>query len=294
MTIKEDSYYDILGIDTNASKEEVRSAYRRLALLFHPDKCQEGQAHDATRFLKIKEAYEVLSDDFKKNVYDSGFSNIGNLNVNWHDFMNSILVMLMHVYNKWKEHKQNAIIIPINILLEDIYNKKVKKLVVNVKRLDLKLQELVDSSVTLYMSLLNFSNEYTFENVGDENMYGVKNDIIIKVNIIDKPNLYIDKVLSRWDLCYEKEITLYDYYFTNSFEIPFLNDEIVTVSYTSGKRVTVIHGLGLPYMEDNNEKRGDLFVHFTLKLPPSLPPCPEDNDSKEIKDILQKYFHLEN
>ncbi|MBU3957108.1 DnaJ domain-containing protein [Patescibacteria group bacterium] len=61
-------YYDILGVSKNTSKEEIRKAYRKLALQWHPDRNKTSQAND--KFKEINEAYEVLSDPKKKETYD--------------------------------------------------------------------------------------------------------------------------------------------------------------------------------------------------------------------------------
>lgn len=67
MSTKRD-YYDILGVSKNASKEEIRKAYRKLALQWHPDRNKSSNAND--KFKEINEAYEVLSDPKKKETYD--------------------------------------------------------------------------------------------------------------------------------------------------------------------------------------------------------------------------------
>ena len=61
-------YYDILGVSKNASKEEIKKAYRKLALQYHPDRNKTSKAND--KFKEINEAYEVLSDPKKKSTYD--------------------------------------------------------------------------------------------------------------------------------------------------------------------------------------------------------------------------------
>ncbi|WP_026065238.1 molecular chaperone DnaJ [Amphibacillus jilinensis] len=61
-------YYDVLGIDKNASKDEIKKAYRKLARKYHPDVNKETDAPD--KFKEAKEAYEVLNNDQKRAQYD--------------------------------------------------------------------------------------------------------------------------------------------------------------------------------------------------------------------------------
>lgn len=61
-------YYDILGVSRGATKDEIRKAYRALARKYHPDVNKEPDA--AKRFNEIQEAYDVLSDDEKRKLYD--------------------------------------------------------------------------------------------------------------------------------------------------------------------------------------------------------------------------------
>ena len=62
-------YYDILGINKSASKEEIKKAYRKLALKHHPDK-NKGDKVSEDKFKEASEAYHVLSDDKRKSNYD--------------------------------------------------------------------------------------------------------------------------------------------------------------------------------------------------------------------------------
>ncbi|XP_016974553.1 dnaJ protein homolog 1 [Drosophila rhopaloa] len=61
-------FYKILGIGRAASEEEIKKAYRKLALRFHPDKNKHSQAEE--RFKEVAEAYEILSDKRKRDLYD--------------------------------------------------------------------------------------------------------------------------------------------------------------------------------------------------------------------------------
>lgn len=68
-------YYATLGIEKDATIAEIKNAYRKLSIKFHPDK-NDGDAFFEKMFLRIQEAYETLSDPVKKNAYDSQFSNL--------------------------------------------------------------------------------------------------------------------------------------------------------------------------------------------------------------------------
>lgn len=84
-------YYEVLGIDRNASKDDIKKAYRKLAMQFHPDRNPDDKSAEE-KFKEAAEAYEVLSNDDKKAKYDrfghnglrggqdfQGFSNINDI-----------------------------------------------------------------------------------------------------------------------------------------------------------------------------------------------------------------------
>lgn len=62
-------YYEVLGVDRSATRDQIKQAYRRLALKYHPDKNPAPDA--AERFREIAEAYAVLSDEAKRREYDA-------------------------------------------------------------------------------------------------------------------------------------------------------------------------------------------------------------------------------
>lgn len=63
-------YYEILGVTKSASESELKSAYRKMALKWHPDKNQDNKVEAEAKFKEINEAYQVLSDKQKRQTYD--------------------------------------------------------------------------------------------------------------------------------------------------------------------------------------------------------------------------------
>jgi len=70
MAASKSDYYDILGVSKKASSEEIKKAYRKQALEWHPDRHRDNKEAAEKRFKEINEAYQILSDSQKRSAYD--------------------------------------------------------------------------------------------------------------------------------------------------------------------------------------------------------------------------------
>ena len=69
-------YYEVLGVQKSASADEIKKAYRKAAMKYHPDR-NPGDKEAEAKFKEVGEAYEVLSDDSKRQRYDQfGFAGV--------------------------------------------------------------------------------------------------------------------------------------------------------------------------------------------------------------------------
>ena len=91
------NYHDVLGLERGASAEDIKSAYLRLAMKYHPDRNKDKGAEE--RFKEVKEAYEVLSGQRKRPGYDALAAAFANLAQNQAD----IIMLLREIHQDLRE-----------------------------------------------------------------------------------------------------------------------------------------------------------------------------------------------
>lgn len=120
-------YYEVLEVSKNATEDEIKKAYKRLAVKYHPDK-NPGDHEAEEKFKELSNAYDTLSNPQKKEAYDNPYSNMGGepgMHFS-HDFFGGG-GMSQHAYISLDVTKN------VTITLEDIYNNK--PLHINYERL---------------------------------------------------------------------------------------------------------------------------------------------------------------
>lgn len=293
--------YEILGLNNTASQTDIRAAYKKLALRYHPDK-PEGNEFT---FKRIHQAYQILSDPFRKHVYDSKHnSNTNDSNTKILEEFFANVVNVLHDKLKEKlnskinttsqngeeskkeaEHDMKAMNIVVDVDLQEVYNAEVKKILIKV------CTGGVEEIKPFYVSLNNYQSVYCFDGKGDNGT-----DLNIKLNIVSKlmPHIQQDNVLSLYNLYIQTELSLFEYYYGVNKIIGYFDEDIVLKLEPFANRpdnfVHIIHNKGLPYINADDEHiRGDLYIHFELKLPDI-----SENELAVYKPVLKTLFHVKN
>lgn len=248
-------HYEVLGVSRTASDDEIKRAYRRLALQYHPDK----NGGDDTMFKRISEAYQILSDPAKRAEYDGTQTKT-----------NDVFMKLFNIFlrsftsqtgSRGAEEKAapppppKETRVPIYVSLGDLYFGRLKKVVVRVR--------FGGEWVTkpLLISLLNYKLHYVFLGDGDDG-----GDLVLLLNILpDREGIGIDQIVSAYDLYLERDISLYEFYYGCEFEFQHVSGEVLHVKKTfeDHSMNMVLKQKGLPKY-DGEMKRGDLYVFFRL------------------------------
>lgn len=263
--------YEELGLNNSADQNNIRSAYKRLALRFHPDK-PEG---DELKFKRIHQAYQILNDPFKKSMYDNKHHNVENAENNkiLEEFLAN-MVSVLHDNLKAKLNskinnaettapKKDVMNIELDVDIRDVYYGEIKKVIIKVH------EHGKERTKPFYISLIDYQDVYCFEGEGDDGK-----DINIKLNIVSKlfPNIQQDTVLSKYNLNIEQSISPYEYYYGVQRNIQFF-DEDITIKLApfanhNENMIHIINNKGLPYINENeDEQRGDIYIHFTVVFP---------------------------
>lgn len=264
-------YYSVLGLSKNASDDDIKKAYRKLASRYHPDKYQDGdplKSDAEAKFKEAKEAYEILSDSQKRTQYDSfGRENpfahhtyTGKRDFDEEQFRHIFETMFTNGDfrfddNLYKQKHQSKPTFSISISLADAYTGKSVKVdnttVVNIPKG-------VRSGTKLYVDgkifRIDVSQDLKFKRSNDDLLVDIVIDAIEAI-------LGVDAILEHLD-----GVKL-------QFTIPpgIQNGQVIRLA-----------GKGMKNPEF--EKVGDLHVRVTIKIPRGL----SDADKQLLKSLPRR------
>lgn len=273
----EPDYYKILEIPRRANDAEIKKAYHKLALQFHPDKNTSPYAVE--KFQKIDAAYKILSNPVDRKNYDSRHvpSNLNGPN-------NTSFMFKQYRYSgfdfgKYKDYDMTR---ELTVSLEEVFL-GVENKVVTIKRKHSGRGQTVDQK-TIYVDIkkgCKAGTKFTFPGATPSSPNTIPGDVTIVIK--DAPHPFFKR--SGNNIIYTCLLSLRKALCNVTIDIPLLMDRtmklcldfVVKPGYCHS-----IHGHGLPLPGDS-EKRGCLIVKFVILFPSSL----NENAQKMINDCLQ-------
>lgn len=273
-----DEHLSRLGLTSNATREDIQKAFKKLALQFHPDKYKG----DIDVFLKIKESYDILINnlcDQKEGTHqqDQGrelFNEVIDI------LISSLRKHISKNTNNIKNETIDDLQINLKVTLEDIYYGRVKKIVVRCRKWE---NGFVNE--TLLVPLTNYQAEYTFIGKGDYISEDIRKNILVKLDIEEHDLLKIDTIVSQFDLYIEYKLSLYEYYCRKLLIFNIFNKNI-EFHLIEGKKCYLIKDQGLPYYNEYNEvQRGKLYLFLDVELKYF-----GDNLPTTLQETLLQYF----
>jgi DnaJ-class molecular chaperone len=307
MAALQESYYDILQIQKAASDADIKKAYRKLAMKWHPDKNPEKAEEAAKRFQEIGEAYDVLSDPEKRAIYDqfgydglkngipgqeegmgSGYNYKENAQEIFENFFGTgnpfstfgfgETAPFSSKLNKPGPKKEDPVFYNLDCTLSELYNGCIKKFNVTRKRFTPEGDSIEEAKVLTIGVKPGWKKgtKITFPCEGDEVVGGISADIIFVIQEKPDDSSY---VRDGHNLIYTYKLNLADALTDCSLQIPTLDQRVVSIAcpeVVSPFYEKIVSGEGMPISKKPGT-RGDLIIKFHILFPKYL------NGAKKIK-----------
>lgn len=216
------NYYKVLELEFGCSGEAIKKSFRKLSLKYHPDKNRDN---DSYKFVEINEAYEILSDPQKRQLYDSQFPTISNdrSDNNLKSGLDSIFSNLFknmanksdHIYNQIS--KPPPIIKSLEIPIETIY--KEQHIPMEIERWIMDGLDKNKEMERIYIDIpegIDNNELIIIRDKGNINEMGISGDIKIFIKIVNKS---LNFKRNGLDLEMTKEISLREALCGFTFEI---------------------------------------------------------------------------
>jgi curved DNA-binding protein len=303
-------YYKILGVEKSAAQDEIKKAYRKLAMQYHPDRNPDNKSAEE-KFKEITEAHEVLSDPEKREKYDSlganwkryqnsgkGFDDFfsqfggrrssgrgnsfefsgdlkdlfGNMS-GFSDFFDGFFGGSKGGFNRTaaKNQKGQDLEATLYIPLEEAYNGATKEILISNKKLRINIEPGTNDGTKLRLK----------NQGGDAAGRGVKGDLYLTIKI-EKHPFY---ELEGEDIYYDLDIELYTAALGGKKRITLINSKTINLEIPEGTdsgKIFRVGNFGLKKPGATNG-RGDLYIRIKVETPKNL-----NKKEKELIKELQK------
>ena len=275
-------YYKILGVDKNASQQVIKTAYKKLALKWHPDRNKSPEAE--AKFKEINKAYEVLSDKEKRQAYDqfgeaafrqNGASGYGSRQgpftytytseggnpfggVGFGGFSDpfDIFEQFFGFHSPGSRRRKPKPLYQIKLAFTEAVKGTEKNLIIKGKQKKVRIPAGIDDGMKISFS-----------------------DFNILVRVEPDP----DYKRQGQDIFYEKKISFPEAVFGGETEIKTLDGSIkVRIKPgTKGGSMLRLRGRGIPYLKSS--QRGDFYIIFKISVPAKV-----SSKAKKLLEELKK------
>jgi DnaJ-class molecular chaperone len=289
--MKDSTFYDILEVPENASENEIKKAYRRLSMYWHPDKNKTPEA--VSKFQKLSEAYETLSNPEKRKQYDNPFIRIrgsGPGNVGVEELFNAFFggggmgasPFGVHVFHGSAEdlfdelpvftkppfiRKPPSILKNLLVPIDKILTGTI--IPIEVERWIVENNEKIFENETIYVTIPKGIDDGEIITLTDKGNISAnaKGDVKIVIKI-DNPT---DLKRNGLDLIYEKHISLKEALCGFSFELKYITGKIYTINNSSKNIISHGYTKVIPNMGFTREEHtGNLIIQFHVTFPEKL------------------------
>ena len=299
--VKDLKYYNTLGVNYNAKLDEIKKAYRKLALKWHPDKNTDNKDFATKKFKEISEAYCILSNKDKRDFYDKhGLNSDDPNNINYDSMFDEMFEERQNVdpfkifesffnqqantnFSQTKfEDRSDYIDCPIS--LEEVYNGASKKFRVTVNRFKPNGVSYMHENILEFDVVKGWKDgiKIRFEKEGNQdNRYSAPKDIVFVINI-KKHHLY-ERIQGSDDLKVKYNISLKDAICGNDIQLMHLDKRILKIKnydIVTPNTTRIIQNEGIPNYK--TRIKGRLIINFNIIFPESL----TDDQRQQINMIL--------
>jgi len=286
-----DDYYKILGVARTATDAEIKKAYRKLAMKYHPDHAK-GDKSAEERFKKISEAYAVLSDKQKRQEYDTfgseGFHQRFSKEDIFRGFdINDILKEFGFGGGDFFGHpgggarftfgnqspfggrgRPQAQRMPGNDIVYELSLTLAEVVAGTTKQITFQNQGVSERITVKIPKGMTTGKKLRLAGKGNPGAYGgPRGDLYIQAKLLDDPVFSVEDQ----DLVTYKEIKLTDALLGATISVPTLDEKQYNLKIPPGVKNGTrmrLAGHGLPSMKGN--RRGDLFVSIHIQMPKHL------------------------
>jgi curved DNA-binding protein len=260
-------YYSTLGVNRNATQDEIKKAYRKMAMNHHPDR-----GGDEKKFKQISEAYEILSDPQKKQMVDmgidpksqpqgNGFGQNGpfEFHFNANNFDDIFGGFGFGGFGHRHVQRNKTISLMVDLTLEDVLQGKNLDAEIAIPGGRKKIINIVIPSG------IEEGQQIRYQGMGDNTISNIPpGDLIVNVRIMphgmfrrEGDNLILEKFISAWDAMLGTKI-----------DISTLDNKSLEIAVPAGSQPETVlscRNEGLPNMR--SKLRGNLLVKIKIKIP---------------------------